>query len=84
MTRAEILDLMNQVLAKRGRAAIGDEAQSTRAAQFRSLDFSEVALRLEARIGAELAFEAAAMRRIATVGDVLDFFEAATAAVERG
>jgi acyl carrier protein len=79
MTRSEILDLMNMVLAKRGRAAITGEAQAVREANFRSLDFSEVALRIETRIGRELAFDAASMRRIETVKDVLDFFEAATA-----
>ncbi|MGA0543591.1 hypothetical protein [Neotabrizicola sp. VNH66] len=80
MTRSEILDLMNTVLAKRGRASITGEAQTTREANFRSLDFSEVALRIETRIDRELAFDAASMRRIETVKDVLDFFEAATAA----
>lgn len=79
MTRSEILDLMNMVLAKRSRAAITGETQTTREANFRSLDFSEVALRIETRVGRELAFDAASMRRIETVKDVLDFFEAATA-----
>lgn len=80
MTRSEILDLMNMVLAKRGRAAITGEAQTTREANFRSLDFSEVALRIETAIGEELAFDAASMRRIETVRDVLDFFEGAAKA----
>lgn len=79
MTRSDILALMNMVLAKRGRAAITGEAQAVREANFRSLDFSEVALRIETQIDRELAFDAAAMRRIETVKDVLDFFEAATA-----
>lgn len=80
MTRAEILDLMNTVLAKRGRPAITGEAQSVREANFRSLDFSEVALRIETAIDRELSFDAASMRRIETVKDVLDFFEDATQA----
>ncbi len=79
MTRSDILAMMNMVLAKRGRAAITGEAQAVRAANFRSLDFSEVALRIETQVGRELAFDAASMRRIETVKDVLDFFEAATA-----
>jgi len=45
-----------------------------RDAGFRSLDFSEVALRLEDEIGHELNFQAAAMRQIATISDVIDFF----------
>jgi acyl carrier protein len=80
MTRADILALMNTVMAKRGRPAITDEGQTTRDANFRSLDFSETALRIETKIGRELAFDAASMRRIETVKDVLDFFEDATKA----
>lgn len=79
MNRTEILALMNMVLAKRGRAPVTGEAQTVREANFRSLDFSEVALRIETQVGRELAFDAASMRRIETVQDVLDFFEAATA-----
>ena len=41
---------------------------------FRSLDFSEVALRLEDELGYELNFEASTMRRIGTIRDVIDFF----------
>ncbi len=80
MTRSDILDLMNMVLAKRGRPAITGEAQTVRDANFRSLDFSEVALRIETALGQELAFDAASMRRIETVKDVLDFFGEATKA----
>jgi acyl carrier protein len=78
MQRSDILKLMNTVLLKRGRAEITSQTQTTRDAGFRSLDFSETALRIETMIGAELAFDAASMRRIETVADVLDFFEAAT------
>lgn len=80
MDRAEILAIMNLVMAKRSRDRITDEEQTTRAVNFRSLDFSETALRIEMKIGRELAFDAAAMRRIETVKDVLDFFEEATRA----
>jgi len=80
MTRSDILDLMNTVLAKRGRPAIASETQTVRDANFRSLDFSEVALRIETAIDRELSFDAASMRRIETVKDVLDFFEGATQA----
>lgn len=78
MTRSEILQIMNHVMVKRGRNEIVDENQTTRETNFRSLDFSEVALRVETNIGRELAFDAATMRRIETVKDVLDFFEATT------
>lgn len=78
MQRAEILDIMNGIMTKRGRAEITDETQNTRQVNFRSLDFSETALRIETKIGRELTFDAASMRRIETVKDVLDFFEEAT------
>lgn len=80
MDRVEILAIMNMVMAKRGRDQVTGESQTTREANFRSLDFSETALRIEMKIGRELAFDAAAMRRIETVRDVLDFFEKATQA----
>ena len=80
MDRSEILSIMNLVMAKRGRPAIQSETQPTRDANFRSLDFSETALRIETKMGRELAFDAAAMRRIETVKDVLDFFQDVTKA----
>ncbi|MCO4761990.1 MAG: hypothetical protein KC502_10835 [Myxococcales bacterium] len=69
---------MNLVMTKKGREPITGETVSTRSVNFRSLDFSEVALRIEAKLGRELTFDAAAMRNIDTVKDVLDFFENAT------
>ena len=78
MTRSEILAIMNHVMVKRGHLEISDQTKTTREANFRSLDFSEVALRIETQIGRELVFDAATMRRIETVKDVLDFFEAVT------
>ncbi|TCS65313.1 hypothetical protein [Primorskyibacter sedentarius] len=79
MERQEILDTMNLVMTNKGREPITEEAVATRDANFRSLDFSEVALRIETKLGRELTFDAAAMRNIETVKDVLDFFEKATA-----
>lgn len=43
---------------------------------FRSLDFSELALRLEQRLGRELNFGGAELRRLVTVGDVVDLLRA--------
>jgi acyl carrier protein len=80
MERTEILNIMNMIMTKKGRAEITDESQNTREVNFRSLDFSETALRIEFKIGTELSFEAASMRKIETVKDVLDFFEEATKA----
>jgi len=78
MTRSEILEIMNFVMIKRGREEIADATKTTREVNFRSLDFSEVALRIEAQIERELVFDAATMRQIETVKDVLDFFELVT------
>ncbi len=79
MQRTEILKIMNTVLTNKGRPVIQEETQSTRDANFRSLDFSETALRIETKIGKELSFDAASMRQIETIKDVVDFFEGATA-----
>jgi acyl carrier protein len=46
---------------------------------FRSLDFAELALRLEERLGRELNFAGAQLRRLVTVGDVVDLLRASAA-----
>lgn len=79
MERAEIRALIDSVLQAQNKPPVVSEGQTTRELQFRSLDFSEVALRLELEIGRELNFEAAELRTIETVADVLDFFEDAVA-----
>ncbi len=78
MDRTQIKELMNTILAKLGKAPIGDESAALREVGFRSLDFSELALRVERGVGRELNFDAALMRSIATVADVLNFFEQAS------
>ena len=75
MERAEIQGLIDSVLRAQDKSPVVNESQTTRELEFRSLDFSEVALRLEMEIGRELNFEAAELRTIETVADVLDFFE---------
>lgn len=80
MNRAEILALINRALHNNGKSATTDSDISLRDAGFRSLDFSEVALRMEDALDRELSFEASAMRRIASIKDVIDFFEKAAMA----
>jgi acyl carrier protein len=80
VTRDEIRGVMSTVLEGQGKAPPANEAQTTRELGFRSLDLSEVALRVELQIGRELNFEAVQLRAIETVGDVLDFLEEAVAA----
>ncbi|GAA0370220.1 hypothetical protein GCM10009541_10890 [Micromonospora gifhornensis] len=64
---------MGQVLANQGKVLPDDDDADLREIGFRSLDFSELALRVEDETDEELNFDAAGLRRIATVGDVLDF-----------
>jgi len=78
MDRVRIAELMNQMLESQGKARPRSDTQ-LREIAFRSLDFSELALRVEIEIGRELNFDAPALRAIETVGDVLDFLEVASA-----
>lgn len=73
--REEIRAVMARVVASSGEVSLDDDAAELRQVGFRSLNFSELALRVEDEIGVELNFDAVKLRRIATVGDVLDFME---------
>lgn len=75
MNAETVRGLMNQCLERQGKAPIESDAQELRTLGFRSLDFSEVALRVEEQVGRELDFDAALLRSIQTVGDVIQFFE---------
>jgi acyl carrier protein len=46
---------------------------------FRSLDFAELALRVEERLGRELDFAGAELRRLSTVGDVVELLRESAA-----
>lgn len=63
---------MSEVLAVQGKDLPDEDAVKLSDVGFRSLDFSELALRVEDATGAELNFEAAGLRSIETVGDVLE------------
>jgi len=76
VTRAQVRDLMAQVLAHHGQELPDDDATALRDIGFRSLDFSELALRVEDAIGRELNFDAPELRSISTVADVLDLLVA--------
>lgn len=77
MQRNQIKELMDQILVRQGKGPIVNEEDELRGIGFRSLDFSELALRVERAAGRELNFDAALMRSIRTVADVLNFFEQA-------
>jgi acyl carrier protein len=66
---------MADVLAKQGKTLPADDTASLDEIGFRSLDFSELALRVEDEIDDELNFDAPGLREIRTVGDVLDFID---------
>jgi acyl carrier protein len=78
MERGQVAALMQQILKKQGRDATVAEDTVLRDVGFRSLDFSELALRIEQETGRELNFDAGRLRQIRTVGDVLDFFQEAS------
>ena len=75
LSRTELRTHMAEVLQTQGKQLPDDESASLRDIGFRSLDFSELALRVEDEIGDELNFDTPGLRQIATVGDVLDFLE---------
>ena len=73
LSREQVRSMMAEVLAAQGKSADLDDSTSLREIEFRSLDFSELALRVEDELDIELNFDAPGLRRIDTVGDVLDF-----------
>jgi len=75
ISRDRVRNLMAAVLKTQGKTLPNDDAADLRDIGFRSLDFSELALRVEDEIGYELNFDAPGLRQIETVGDVLDFLE---------
>lgn len=75
LNRDRVRDLMGAVLVAQGKSLPASDDAALRDVGFRSLDFSELALRVEDELGTELNFEAAGLRRIETVGDVLDLLQ---------
>ncbi|MGZ4427878.1 MAG: phosphopantetheine-binding protein [Nocardioidaceae bacterium] len=75
LDRDQIAGLMAEVLSRQNKQLPADPGASLRAVGFRSLDFSELVLRVEDEIGAELNFDAPALRQVGTVADVLDLLE---------
>lgn len=75
LTRDQLRTMMGQVLDAQGKTLPADDSISLSEIGFRSLDFSELALRVEDELGSELNFDAPGLRAIETVGDVLEFLE---------
>ncbi|GAA2026004.1 hypothetical protein GCM10009740_14690 [Terrabacter terrae] len=80
LSRDAIRTMMAEVLQAQGKSMPADDSANLEQIGFRSLDFSELALRVEDEIGEELNFDAPELRQIATVSDVLDFLEQLQAA----
>lgn len=75
LSREQVRSMMAEVLEAQGKGLPeGDETLLTEIG-FRSLDFSELALRVEDELDTELNFDAPGLRSIETVGDVLTFIE---------
>ena len=72
VSREQLRALMAEVLEAQGKKLPTDESADLQEIGFRSLDFSELALRVEDEIDEELNFDAAGLRQITTVADVLD------------
>jgi acyl carrier protein len=75
LSRGEVRGMMADVLTKQGKSLPADDAAPLDQIGFRSLDFSELALRVEDEVDTELNFDAPGLREIRTVGDVLDFID---------
>ena len=80
LSRDDLRNMMADVLSAQGKEMPVDDATDLESIGFRSLDFSELALRVEDEIGEELNFDAPELRQIRTVSDVLDFLEQLQAA----
>ncbi|HVK29050.1 MAG TPA: phosphopantetheine-binding protein [Nocardioides sp.] len=70
--RNRLRELMGEVLAAQDKTLPESDDALLAEIGFRSLDFSELALRVEDEIDEELNFDAAGLRQITTVGHVLD------------
>ncbi|WP_028709210.1 phosphopantetheine-binding protein [Propionicicella superfundia] len=75
LSRDEVRGMMADVLTKQGKTLPAGDTTPLDEIGFRSLDFSELALRVEDEVDAELNFDAPGLREIRTVGDVLDFID---------
>jgi len=80
LSRDAIRTMMAEVLQAQGKTMPASDDANLEEIGFRSLDFSELALRVEDEIGDELNFDAPELRQIATISDVLDFLEQLQAA----
>ncbi|HTR97853.1 MAG TPA: hypothetical protein VMH61_08125 [Candidatus Acidoferrales bacterium] len=79
ISRATVRQMMQALLQRQGKSLPADEGVRLQEIGFRSLDFAELALRVETKLGGSMQFETSVLRSIQTVRDVLDFMERAAA-----
>lgn len=75
LSRDQVRSMMAEVLSAQGKELPANDDAQLSEIGFRSLDFSELALRVEDELDTELNFDAPGLRSIETVGDVLTFIE---------
>lgn len=75
LSRDKVKEMMAEVLRRQNKELPQSEETALDEIGFRSLDFSELALRVEDELDEELNFDAPGLRSIRTVADVLDFID---------
>ncbi|WP_296140709.1 acyl carrier protein [uncultured Tessaracoccus sp.] len=75
LSREQVKEMMTEVLRRQDKEMPQSEDAALDEIGFRSLDFSELALRVEDELDEELNFDAPGLRSIRTVADVLDFID---------
>lgn len=75
ISRDQVKEMMAEVMRRQNKVLPESEETPLDEIGFRSLDFSELALRVEDELNEELNFDAPGLRSIRTVGDVLDFID---------
>ena len=75
LSREQVKEMMTEVLRRQDKEMPQSEDAALDEIGLRSLDFSELALRVEDELDEELNFDAPGLRSIRTVADVLDFID---------
>lgn len=75
LSRDQLKEMMAEVLRRQEKTMPESEDAALDEIGFRSLDFSELALRVEDELDEELNFDAPGLRSIRTIADVLDFID---------
>lgn len=73
LSRDQVQAMMSTILVKHGKQPVSSESDDLAEIGFRSLDFSDLALQVEQKIGRQLNFDAPGLRDIVTAGDAIDF-----------